>query len=215
MAYTPPGETRRKIYRFLCERLASGTPPTLREVQQTFGFRSVESARAQLEALVDEGLLTKRPGQARGYRLKGPAQALASVRLIPLLGAVQAGHLTTPIEENEGYLLIESHREKEDLFALRISGESMTGVGIFPGDVVLVRKQAAAASGDVVVALVSGLEDEATVKTLRRQGHRWILQPENPRFSPIVPQAGTLRILGKVIEVRRYFEPLPLVTERS
>jgi repressor LexA len=215
MAYTPPGETRRKIYRFLCERLASGAPPTLREVQRTFGFRSVESARAQLEALVEEGRLTKLEGQSRGYRLKGQSQSLAAMRLIPLLGSVQAGNLTAAIEENEGYLPVESHREAEDLFALRVSGESMIGVGIFPGDVVLVRKQAAASSGDIVVALVSGLEDEATVKTLKRQGNRWILQPENPRFSPIVPKPGTLRILGKVIEVRRYFEPLPLVTEAS
>ena len=55
------------------------------------------------------------------------------------------------------------------------------------------------------------VEDEATVKTLRRRGRRVILQPENPDFEPIVPPPGDLNLLGKVVEVRRYFEQQPLV----
>ena len=79
----------------------------------------------------------------------------------------------------------------------------MTGVGILPGDLVIVQGQPTARSGEIVVALV---DDEATVKTLRRRGRRVELHPENPRYEPILPEGRTLRILGRVIEVRRQLD---------
>ena len=91
------------------------------------------------------------------------------------------------------------------LFALRVQGESMTGAGILPGDIAIVRSQPTANSGDIVVALI---DDEATVKTLRLRGGRVELHPENPDFEPIIPAPGECVILGKVIETRRYVEPL-------
>jgi repressor LexA len=219
MAHTPPGQTRRKVYRFMRERLLAGSPPTIREVQHAFGFRSPESARSQLEALVREGMLIKEPGRSRGYRLPGGpgvggrAGEKSGVALVPLLGRVQAGDLTTAIEEPEGYLAIDGRPTSERLFALRVRGESMTGAGILPDDVVIVRQQDTARAGEVVVALV---EDEATVKTLRRRGRRVVLQPENPAFSPIELDPETVRergvrVLGKVVEVRRYLEVLPIL----
>ena len=69
MGRTPPGQTRERIFRFVRDRLLGGLPPTVREVQEAFGFRSPQTARQHLEALVDEGRLAKRAGQARGYRL--------------------------------------------------------------------------------------------------------------------------------------------------
>ena len=79
----------------------------------------------------------------------------------------------------------------------------MTGAGILPGDIVVVRQQAEAASGDIVVALVG---DEATIKKLRLRRDRIELHPENPAFTPIIPRAGECTLLGKVVEVRRYLE---------
>ena len=76
----------------------------------------------------------------------------------------------------------------------------MIGVGILPGDLVIVRRQPSAGNGDIVVALV---ENEATVKTFRSRGRRVELRSENPMFQPIVLDAETVTILGKVIEVRR------------
>ncbi len=204
------GATRARIYAFLRERLMAGAPPTVREVQQAFAFRSVESARAQLEALVRDGLLVKTPGKSRSYRLAEGGTALRPPRLVPLLGRVQAGALSAAIEDREGYVAVDGSRaaRDEDLFALRVRGESMTGAGILPGDVVIVRRQAAAESGDIVVALVGGAfsdttDDEATIKTLRKRDGQWVLQPENPAFAPIVPEPAALTILGKVIEIRR------------
>jgi repressor LexA len=123
--------------------------------------------------------------------------------LVPLLGRVPAGSLDLAVEDLEGYLPLRSHRSPDELFGLRVRGESMTGAGILPGDVVVVRRQPTAASGDVVVALVG---DEATVKRLRIRGKRAELHPDNPDFEPIVPEPGEMTVLGKVIEVRRAME---------
>ena len=86
MGRTPAGQTRERIHRFMRERLLAGTPPTTREVQKAFGFKAVQSARAHLEALVDEGKLVKQPGKARGYRL--PRHRGGGATLVPVLGRV-------------------------------------------------------------------------------------------------------------------------------
>ena len=195
---TPPGETREKVYRFVCRRILEELPPTVREVQEAFRFKAVQTARQHLERLVAEGRLVKVRGKSRGYRLP---QKLGTL-LVPLLGRVQAGGLQVAIEECEGYLPVQ-RRGSEELFGLRVQGESMTGAGILPGDIVIVRQQAEAASGDIVVALVG---DEATIKKLRLRRNRIELHAENPAFAPIIPRADECTLLGKVVEVRRYLE---------
>jgi repressor LexA len=79
----------------------------------------------------------------------------------------------------------------------------MTGAGILPGDIAIVRRQPTAQSGDIVVALVG---DEATVKRLRLRRGRIELHAENPRFAPIIPKPEEITILGKVVEIRRDLE---------
>lgn len=199
---TPPGQTRSQIFRFVRDRLLQGLPPTVREVQLAFGFRSVQTAREHLETLVSEGKLTKEPGKSRSYRLPQEAKG-GTLRLVPLLGRVQAGVLTTAVEDPEGYVPVQDSRANDELFALKIRGKSMLNAGILPGDIIIVRHQPSAESGDIVVALV---EDEATVKRLRRKRGRLELHPENPDFEPIIPQPDAVTILGKVVEVRRYLE---------
>lgn len=190
--------TREKVLGFVRRRLLAGEPPTVREVQDAMGFASVESARKHLEALVRDGRLRKQPGRARGYRLPAAARGERPPVMVPLLGEVPAGDLRAALEMPEGWIAVQSRVPPEELFALAVRGDSMTGAGILDGDVVVVRRQATAQSGDVVVALVG---EEATVKTLRRRGRRIVLAPENPKYRPLVPEE--VRILGKVIEVRR------------
>ncbi len=200
MPRTQPGETRKKVFEFVRDRILAGRPPTVREVQEALGFRAVQTARAHLERLVAEGRLVVERGRARGYRLPGHP---GSTVLVPLLGRVPAGPLDTAVEEAEGYLPVETRGRGGDLFALRVRGESMTGAGILPGDLVIVRRQPEARDGDIVVARVG---DEATVKRLRTRSGRVELLPENPAFAPIVPAPGEVEILGKVVEVRRRLE---------
>lgn len=197
---TPPGQTRGQIFNFVKQQLLQGMPPTVREVQRTFGFRSTQTAREHLEKLVSEGKLVKEQGKARGYRL--PAGfGVEPFAAVPLLGLVQAGALTTAIEDPDGYVPVQDNRGGDDLFALKVRGRSMEGAGILPGDLVIVRQQATAETGDIVVALV---EDEATVKRLKMNRGTAELHPENPDFEVIIPDPQALTILGKVTEVRRY-----------
>ncbi|MGD8375685.1 MAG: transcriptional repressor LexA [Acidobacteriota bacterium] len=200
MGRTPAGETRERVFRFVRRRLLAGRPPTVREVQEALGFRAVQTAQEHLEALVEEGRLVKSPGRARGYRLPGGDEATS---MVPLLGRVAAGALAEAIEDPEGYVPIRSGLRPEGLFALRVRGESMRDAGILPDDVVIVRRQPRAESGEIVVALVDG---EATVKRLKLRRRRIELHPENPDFPVIVPRKEDVRILGKVIELRRYLE---------
>jgi len=205
MAYSKPGNSRRRIYQFVRERIEAGEPPTVREIQHNFGFRSVQTVQEHLEALIREGSL-ERSGerQARAYRLPKENNGNRGLgRLIPLLGRVQAGVMTTAVEDIEGYLPVDSEEKRDELFGLRVRGESMRDAGILPGDVVIVRKQPEAPEGSIVVALNG---EEATVKRLRFSGGRPELHPENPAFEVIVPDSEEFRILGKVIEVRRNLE---------
>ena len=89
MGRTPAGETRNKVFRFVRDRLLSGQPPTVREVQEEFHFLSPQTAREHLEGLVADGRLAKDPWKARGYRLPG-SEAVAT-SLVPLLGRLLAG----------------------------------------------------------------------------------------------------------------------------
>ena len=207
--YSPVGKTRERIYRFVRRRLELGRPPTLREIQAEFGFRAVEGVRKHLQILVGEGRLVKDGRRSRGYQL--PANLSPATIQVPLLGRIPAGNLSEAVGDLHGSILVDAPMpagsrtaDGFDFFALRVEGDSMLGAGILSGDIVIVQVQSTARSGDIVVAMVG---DEATVKTLRRTGRRVELHPENPAYQPIVPEPGDrLRILGKVIEVRRYLD---------
>jgi repressor LexA len=196
MSRTPKGQTREKILRFMRERILSGAPPTVREVRDAFSFGTTQSARYHLEILVDEGRLEVDRGHARGYRL--PGRGHRPPAMIPILGRVPAGSLDLAVEDLEDYVPVQDVSSSEELFGLRVNGKSMINAGILPGDLVIVRRQADANPGDIVVALV---EDDATVKRLKKVRGRIELHPENPDFDPIRPD--DVLILGKVIEVRR------------
>jgi repressor LexA len=162
----------------------------MREIADHQGFQTTQTAREHLERLARDGRLEKLPG-ARGYRVVGGSTAVP----VPIVGSVAAGGLSFATEDLEGYEAVEGGK---GLFGLRVRGPSMRDAGILDGDLVLVRPQSTARTGEVVVALV---DDEATVKVLHRSGKRVELRPRNPAFRPIVPKE--LRILGKVVEVRR------------
>lgn len=177
--------------------------PTLQELAEALGI-SVPSAFEQVTQLVRKGYLRRVGGKARGLVvLRQAADKPSRLRPIPLIGTVAAG---TPVcaEENRlGEVLVaEDLAQGDRCFALRIQGESMKDAGIGDGDVVIVRRQPLAESGDIVVALVDG---EATVKRLFFRDSVIELQPENTakKYRPIAIGPETdLRIVGKVVAVR-------------
>lgn len=178
-----------------------GYPPTVREIGEAVGLTSSSSVHAQLANLERMGLLTKDPTKPRAMTLAEPkADGVA----VPLLGRIAAGAPTLAAEHVEEYVSVPRDFARGDAphFALRVSGDSMIGAGIFDGDLVVARTQASASDGDVVIALLPGLaEDEATVKRLGHDGARVMLIPENPSLEPFEMHDG--RILGKVVAVLR------------
>jgi repressor LexA len=192
---------QKRIVEFIQETVKDrGYPPTVREIGEAVGLTSSSSVHSQLENLERKGLLRRDPTKPRAMTLADEPPAGVPV---PLLGRIAAGAPSLAVEEAEELIPVpESFVNGREHFALRVSGDSMTGAGIFDGDIVVVRRQTQAADGDVVAALVPGpAEDEATVKRLRRKDGRVILAPENPAFRPMDMTEG--RILGKVTAVLR------------
>jgi len=201
MAYTPEGESRERIYQFMRSRLLEGVPPSVREVQEAMGFAAVESARRQLNQLVDEGRLVKEEGRHRGYRLPQQRGRRAGRAVqVAVVGEIRAGSLQEAVEDARGTVLVQSRFAPEELFALAVRGDSMIDAGILEGDIVIVRRQAKAEAGAIVVAMVDG---EATVKTLRLRRGKVVLEPANAAYEPMVFAPHDVDILGVVIELRR------------
>ena len=152
----------------------NGYSPSVREIGAAVGLRSTASVSYHLQALQDKGLLQS-PGA------KGRKRALVTgIRpgQIPVVGMVTAGMPILAVENQEGTI----PWNDPGCFALRVRGDSMVGAGILTGDMVVVRPQQNADDGQIVVARI---EDEATVKRLRRRnGEIWLL-PENENYDPI------------------------------
>jgi len=190
-----------------------GVPPTVREIGDRFKV-TPRAAFDHLRALERKGALQRRVSAGRTSRAltltDPPARATHAV---PILGRVAAGQPLLATENREGELHIAPASlpgRAEDLFALRVRGESMIEAHICDGDLVLVHRQDSAQPNDIVVALVeseSGGEGEATVKRFFRDGSRIVLKPEHPTMAPIVvdPARRSIRILGKVIGLLRGF----------
>lgn len=187
------------------ETARRGFPPTIREIGARFGLRSTGSVRDHLRALERKGHIGRRRHLSRGIVLAAaPRPQRPTPRpAIPLLGDIAAGPPQLAIESALDSLPLDPALfGGGDLFALRVRGDSMRDAGIYEGDHVVVRRQATADNGDIVVAL---LDDEATVKRFFHEGRRVRLQPENPDLKPIFlkPNQIELQLLGKVVGVLR------------
>jgi repressor LexA len=118
------------------------------------------------------------------------------IKRIPILGTIAAG-LPILAEENiEDYFYIDKSIKAD--FALRIKGDSMLGAGIFPNDIVFIKKQETLENGEIGAVLI---EDEATLKKFYRNNGTVVLQPENDKYQPIILTNGNVKILGKLVAV--------------
>lgn len=182
-----------------------GVPPTVREIGEKFRV-TPRAAFDHLRALEKKGALQRRVAPGRTSRALTLAdQAPGGFRRVPILGRIAAGAPLLAVENRDGELPLAGSvlpGGGEDVFALRVRGDSMINAHICDGDLVLVRRQDSAHAQDVVVAMVDG---DATVKRYLRDGHRVVLKPEHPTMPPIVvdPREHEVRILGKVIGLLR------------
>jgi len=176
----------------------SGYPPTVREIGFAVGLASPSTVHAHLAKLEAGGHIRRDPTKPRAmYVRPDPAEAASAARdaaALPLVGSVAAGSPRLAEEDVEDWVPTPFAGD----FMLRVSGDSMMNAGILDGDLVVVRRQPTAEEGQVVVARI---EDEATVKRLRRVDGRVQLMPENDAYEPIV--ADDVTIVGVVSGVLR------------
>lgn len=194
-------ERQEQIYDYLKKfQREHGYPPSVREIGAAVGLKSASTVHGYLRCLEERGLIARQPDKRRALDILGdrPRHDMVSV---PLVGTVAAG---VPIlaEENleDVYELPKSLvHNSEDVFMLKVHGDSMINIGIYEDDLVIVRQQSNANNGDIVVALVN--DESATVKRYFLESDCVRLQPENDNMEPFYEK--DVRILGKVIGVYR------------
>jgi repressor LexA len=186
-----------------------GYPPSVREIGEAVGLSSPSSVHAQLNSLVEAGMIKKDPSKPRAIMITDETSATSSpisegrTRDVPVLGRIAAG---TPILAAE--LVDEVMTLPTDLvgegpvFLLEVKGDSMIDAGIHEGDLVAIHSQPDARDGEIVAALING--EDATVKRLQRKDDKVYLISENPAYEPMVFTEG-VEVIGKVVSVlRRY-----------
>lgn len=201
-----------------------GFPPSFREIGEAVGLRSPSSVKHQLRALEMKGLIRISANKGRAIEVIGDFlqknkekaqellakqsaidvsmynnESLINSHDVPLVGRIAAGAPITAEQHVEDVMrLPERLTGSGNLFMLEVHGDSMIDAAICDGDYVVVREQNQATNGDIVAAL---LDNEATVKTFRKEnGHVWLM-PHNPAYSPI--DGSHAKIMGKVVTILR------------
>jgi repressor LexA len=207
-----PTDRSRQVYDFVRVYTARhGYAPKLREIADHLGIASRGVVHRHLRALEEEGFIRIEPDRARGIRLsKGRAAATRPFRVpgpvsapslahfsLPLLGRIAAGR---PIEAipGEDEIDLSEFFVNRDRFVLRVQGDSMIEDGILDGDMVIVEKRETAENGEIVVALIDGIE--ATLKRLQKNRDGSVtLRPANSQMPPMRYPAARVRIQGVVV----------------
>lgn len=207
---------QQKIYDFIAKmQEEEGFAPSVREISAAMNLKSPSTVHFHLKHMEEQGFVKRSGRKGRAIiLLKRPAEETAQAEAavpapveeeppagrVPIVGSVAAGTPILAQECIEDYLTFDTGGRDGEYFALRVRGESMLNAGILPGDLVVVHQQQEARNGEIVVAL---LEDEATVKRLRRKDGQVWLMPENEAYSPI--DGRNASILGKVSAVIRTY----------
>lgn len=188
----------------------SGFPPTLQEMRESLAVSSNQSILDLLEKLKNNGLIKRGEGARNIAILPLGYEALGTSFLVPFLGITSAGAPVETIEISGEWQALsqEVAQLQENVFLLKISGDSMINAGIDDGDVVLVQNKKEFVSGEVVLAQVG---DESTIKRFISQDKPpyVYLKPENPKYENILFKDDT-ELKGKVISVLKngYWKPV-------
>ncbi|MCO1600222.1 MULTISPECIES: transcriptional repressor LexA [Desulfosporosinus] len=201
--YPDLSQRQTNILEFIKEEIRKkGYPPAVREIGEAVGLLSSSTVHGHLQTLEDKGYIRRDPTKPRAIEIldsSSEALEMKKVVQVPIVGHVTAGQPILAVENIEGTFPLSADFVRHDnIFMLRVQGESMIGAGILDGDYIIVRQQSDARNGEIVVALIG---DEATVKRFFKERTLIRLQPENPSMEPIYSQ--DVSILGKVVGVFR------------
>lgn len=201
-------ETQKAILEFITGyHRRHGIAPTHREIRDHFGYSSYGTVYKHLKLLQTKGYLHRDWNQKRGLELlrSVPGGTIEVEREVPFLGVIAAGQPIQSSMEDER-LAVPSHLfdgRIDDHYVLRVAGDSMIQEGIHDGDFVVVLRRESARPGEMVVALVGGIE--ATLKRFFPEGKMIRLQPANPTMEPILVPAEDVRVQGVVVGLMRKF----------
>ena len=196
---------QRRILEFIRDSLHNEYRcPTVREICAHVGLSSTSTVQSHLNTLEKFGYIRRDPNKNRALSIVNDIKPNISIskdsnemsssdnfeflganlKQVPLIGTVQAGMPITAIENLESTMTLPVQLTgNSDCFMLRVQGDSMMNIGIYEGDMLIVRHQNTANNGDVVVARI---DDEATVKRFFKEKGHIRLQPENDDFAPII-----------------------------
>ncbi|MSO22424.1 MAG: transcriptional repressor LexA [Acidobacteria bacterium] len=179
-----------------------GMAPSVREIAKALG-KSAQAIQQHIEILRAKGHLQHQPSKSRtNVPLQPQMYTLDQINEVPIVGRVQAG-LPVLAEENiEGTVLLPRDWVRgEKVFLVRVKGDSMKDAHIVAGDLALIRQQATAENGEIVVARVH--QSDATLKRFYRRANRVVLKAENPKYDPIEATGDEVEVIGKLIGIYR------------
>jgi repressor LexA len=208
----PLTQLESRVYHYMIDFLAENTyQPSIREIARKFRIKPTKTVSDLLHSLEHKGYIERDESRSRGVRLLGFAAAGAT-RPVPYYGRIHAGEPALLPEHRHGFITIDRRfLPSDDVFMLKVKGDSMNGRGILNGDYVMVTPAAAPKDGDVIAAR---LGEDATVKTLAHRGAGVVLEPANDAERAIEVSSGDdFAILGVVCGVfRPYWEQEPAPT---
>lgn len=192
-----------QIYNFLIEFTKSkGYPPSVREICEAVSLKSTSTVHGHLKRLEKKGLIYRDPTKPRALEIVELSNEEKELIDIPIVGKVTAGMpiLATENIEDMFQMPINYVKHNNDLFILKVTGDSMIEAGILDGDLAIIEQKNIATNGDIVVALI---ENEATIKRFFKENGFIRLQPENKNYEPIIVEDCS--ILGKLVGIYRAY----------
>src|SRR6188768_3824091 len=202
-----------ELFNFIHERLsATGVSPSFDEMREALDLKSKSGVHRLISALEERQFIRRLPNRARVPEVSAPAHtqtrpvvpAAANDTIeIPLHGRIAAGTPIEALQGTEGFAVPAALLGPGEHYALEVSGDSMVEEGILDGDFALIRKADSAREGEIVVALID--DQEATLKTFRREGRMIRLNPANSRYEPQRYEEDRVSIQGRLAGlIRRY-----------
>lgn len=182
-----------------------GYPPTVREIAEKLGLAGPNSAKKFLDILERKGCIRKAAKSSRAIELLDEKKGVF-MRMLPVVGKIRAGTPLLAVENIEERIAVDSSIARdEDMFLLRVEGDSMIDAHIVDGDLAMIRPQERVEQGEIAAVLIG---HEATIKYFFREKDSIRLQPANPAINPVFIGEGKdeVRIIGKVVGIIRNME---------
>ena len=190
---------QKKVLEFIQGEIQQNMPPTIREIAGHMGFSSTGTVRDYLAALQKKGYLKRTNNKSRAIELE------EKLTKIPIIASIPAGKPDLAYENIEGYVdpdeLYLGRLSQNDVFALKVKGQSMIDAGIRDADIAIIKKQPTAANGDIIAALIEN-SNEVTLKRLRYLDKKPFLGAANNRYQPI---HQNFSVIGKLITIIRKY----------